>query len=82
MNDPIDGLIVHLGDAADVAETGYAQVADSGGAGGEDDLLASPGDDGEGPGREGSRHQAAVTEVSEESGSQEEGVGQDGFQLQ
>ena len=82
MNDTIGGLVVHLYDVANVGQTGYAQVAHGGGAGGQDDLLASPGDDGEGTGRESPRDQAAITEVPEESGSQEEGIGQDCLELQ
>ena len=81
MNDTIDRLVIHLDDAANVAQTGDPEVAHSGGTGGQNDLLAAPRDDGEGASREGSRHQAAVTEVSQESSSQEEWVRQDGFEL-
>ena len=82
MDDPIDRLVIDLSDAANVAQTGDPQVAHSGRAGGQDDLLAAPSDDGEGAGRESPRHEAAITEVSEESGSQQERVGQDSFELQ
>ena len=81
MDDPIDRLVVHLRDAANAAEAGDPQVAYSGGAGGQDDLLASPSDDGEGAGRESPRHEATITEVPEQSGSQQERVGQDSFEL-
>ena len=82
MDNPVDRLVVHLYDAANVAQTGDPQVAHSGRAGGQHDLLAAPSDDWEGAGRESPRDQATITEVSEESGSQEERVGQDSFELQ
>ena len=81
MDDPIDRLVVHLSDAANVAQTGDPQVAHSGRAGGQHDLLAAPSDDWEGAGRESARDQATITEVPEQSGSQQERVGQDSFEL-
>ena len=52
MNDAVDSLIIDLNDAADVAVAGHAEMADSGGAGGQHDLLSASRDDGEDSGRE------------------------------
>ena len=54
MNDAVDSLIIDLNDAADVAVTSHAEMADSGGAGGQHDLLSAARDDGEDSCREGS----------------------------
>ena len=82
MNDPVERLVVHLRDAAPPGGAGHPEMADGGGAGGEEDLVPGPGDDGEGPGREGSGDESALTEVPEEGVPQQEGVSQDCLELE
>ena len=68
MNDPVDGLIVHLDDVTSgPGPASNGEVAQSGWAGGEDHLLPRPGDHGEAPGGECPGQQPVSRQVAQHS---------------